>query len=162
MYVQKSFRSASVGYKITYANLYICIFVYIQICSSLFLVRAPVFKQKPFEWPKDGPLQLSQKLKTTIIFYLRLATSLKTNVMIGMQEILDLSVTERIQMIEKIWDSIDDTRIKMPDTLEKELDRRLGRYEKGETTFTSWESIRNELQQDKTTASTLPTARQTF
>jgi putative addiction module component (TIGR02574 family) len=69
--------------------------------------------------------------------------------MIQMQEILDMSVTERIKMMEKIWDSIDRTQIEMPATHEQELDKRLARYEKGQTNFTSWESIRNELHQAK-------------
>jgi len=69
--------------------------------------------------------------------------------MLQLKEILDLSVAERILMVEKIWDSIDHTQIETPDTHEKELDRRLDRYEKGETTFMSWESIKNELHQAK-------------
>jgi len=73
-----------------------------------------------------------------------------------------MSVTERIQMVEKIWDTIDRTQIEMPNSHEQEMDKRIERYEKGETTFTNWESIRNELHKDKTTASIPPTARQTF
>jgi putative addiction module component (TIGR02574 family) len=69
--------------------------------------------------------------------------------MILMQEILDMSVTERIQMMEKIWDSIDRTQIETPSTHEQELDKRLARYEKGETSFTSWEAIRSELHRAK-------------
>ncbi|MDO3641801.1 MAG: addiction module protein [Mucilaginibacter sp.] len=65
--------------------------------------------------------------------------------MVKMQEILDLSVDERLSMIEKIWDSIDQTNIPVPESHKQELDRRLERFEKGETTFVTWESIRNEL-----------------
>lgn len=67
------------------------------------------------------------------------------HVMVKMQEILDLSVDERLSMIEKIWDSIDQTNIPVPESHKQELDRRLERFEKGETTFVTWESIRNEL-----------------
>jgi len=63
--------------------------------------------------------------------------------MIKMQEILDLSIAERILMIEKIWDSIDRTHIQLP--VEHELERRLTRHEKGETTFVSWSEIKAEL-----------------
>jgi len=67
------------------------------------------------------------------------------NTMIKMQEILDMSVAERILMIEKIWDSIDPASLPTPASHEQELDNRLSRYAKGETTFVSWESIKNEL-----------------
>ena len=48
-------------------------------------------------------------------------------------------------MIEKIWDSIDHTNIPVPVNHEQELDKRLARYEKGETTFVSWSEIKAEL-----------------
>jgi putative addiction module component (TIGR02574 family) len=69
--------------------------------------------------------------------------------MIKMQEILDMSVAERILMIEKIWDSIDHTHIPLPPAHEQELDRRLTRYENGQTTFVSWDDIKNELKAAK-------------
>ena len=56
-----------------------------------------------------------------------------------------MSVAERILMIEKIWDSIDHKNIQMPAGHEQELDRRLSRYEKGETNFVTWNEIKNEL-----------------
>ncbi len=62
-----------------------------------------------------------------------------------MQEILEMSVAERILMIEKIWDSIDHNTISLPVTHEQELDKRLERYNKGETTFVSWNDIKSEL-----------------
>ena len=62
-----------------------------------------------------------------------------------MQEILELSIAERISMIGEIWDSIDHTVIQSPVEHQKELDNRLARYEKGETTFFSWDQIKNEL-----------------
>ena len=65
--------------------------------------------------------------------------------MIKMQEIFDMSVAERILMIEKIWDSIDNNTIETPNSHQLELDERLARYAKGETTFVTWESIKDEL-----------------
>ena len=65
--------------------------------------------------------------------------------MIKMQEILEMSVAERILIMEKIWDSIDHDDILIPDAHQQELDRRLNRYANGETTFVSWESIKKEL-----------------
>jgi putative addiction module component (TIGR02574 family) len=65
--------------------------------------------------------------------------------MIKMQEILHLSVEERLQMIEQIWDSIDHENIALPEKQQQELDRRLERHAAGETKFVSWESIKREL-----------------
>ena len=65
--------------------------------------------------------------------------------MIQLQEILELSVAERIVMIEKIWDSIDHNTLEPPEAHKKELDRRLERYKKGETNFFSWDEIKKEL-----------------
>ena len=62
-----------------------------------------------------------------------------------MQEILELSVEDRILMIEKIWDSIDHENMPMLDAHKAELDRRLERYQKGETSFVSWDAIKREL-----------------
>jgi putative addiction module component (TIGR02574 family) len=65
--------------------------------------------------------------------------------MIKVQEILEMSVAERILMIEKIWDTIDHEEIPLSPGQEQELDRRLERYEKGETTFFTWNAIKEEL-----------------
>ena len=69
--------------------------------------------------------------------------------MVQMQEIMEMSVAERILIIEKIWDSLDHNSIETPASHEQELDRRLARYEKGETTFFSWADIKNELSTSK-------------
>lgn len=65
--------------------------------------------------------------------------------MIQLQEILDLSKAERILLIEKIWDSIDHKNIEIPDSHKAELDKRIERYERGETSFVSWDEIKKEL-----------------
>ncbi|HZX59502.1 MAG TPA: addiction module protein [Mucilaginibacter sp.] len=65
--------------------------------------------------------------------------------MIKLQEILDLSVAERILMIEKIWDSLEHDDIEISAGHKQELDRRLDRYKKGETNFVSWSEIKSEL-----------------
>jgi len=63
--------------------------------------------------------------------------------MIKMQEILALSVEERLLMIEKIWDSIDSANeVENTTAIEEELDRRLNRYNKGETQFFSWSEVK--------------------
>jgi putative addiction module component (TIGR02574 family) len=65
--------------------------------------------------------------------------------MIKMQEILEMSVAERILIIEKIWDNIDHDDIAISETHQQEPERRLDRYTKGQTTFVSWDSIKKEL-----------------
>lgn len=65
--------------------------------------------------------------------------------MIKMQDILDLSVDERISIVEKIWDSINPDDISLSSAQEKELDARLDRYNKGATRFFSWDEIKSEL-----------------
>lgn len=56
-----------------------------------------------------------------------------------------MSVAERILMIEKIWDSIDHNTIDISSAHKLELDYRLDRYAKGETTFVNWEDVKKEL-----------------
>ena len=63
-----------------------------------------------------------------------------------MQEILEMSIDERISMIGKIWDSIDHSSLETPAEHQQELDRRLSRYENGGTKFFSWKEIKSELQ----------------
>ena len=65
--------------------------------------------------------------------------------MIQMQEILELSVVERMAMIEKIWDSLDKSLIDIPDSHKRELDRRLDEYKRGETKFATWDEVKERL-----------------
>jgi putative addiction module component (TIGR02574 family) len=79
---------------------------------------------------------------------LRLIT-LEFGAMIKMEEILDMSVDDRLVMIGKIWDSLDHGNINTSPAQEQELDRRLARYEHGETEFFSWEEVKKELNSAK-------------
>ena len=65
--------------------------------------------------------------------------------MVNMKDILELSTSERILMIEKIWDSIDPHDVELSEGHKKELDRRLARYQRGETRFHSWEEVKQDL-----------------
>jgi putative addiction module component (TIGR02574 family) len=62
--------------------------------------------------------------------------------MINIQEILKLSSTERILIIEKIWASINPQDIEVSQAQALELDKRLARFEQATTKFHSWESIK--------------------
>ncbi len=65
--------------------------------------------------------------------------------MIQLQEILEMSVAERILIVERIWDSINPDDIPLSGAQEQELDARMARYEQGHTKFFSWGEIKNEL-----------------
>ncbi|MEO8088462.1 MAG: addiction module protein [Bacteroidota bacterium] len=62
-----------------------------------------------------------------------------------LESILKLSTLERITLIEQIWDSIDKEDIPITSSLEKELNKRLTRLEKGETEFSSWNEVKKKL-----------------
>ena len=59
----------------------------------------------------------------------------------------DLSIEERILLIEEIWDSIESEQ-EMPDLTEEqkaELDRRLESYRKNPDESLTWESVKSRL-----------------
>lgn len=64
-----------------------------------------------------------------------------------MQEILQLSVAERIQLVEDIWDSIalkpDD--IPLTDMERQELDRRLLSYKENPNEGVSWDELKQKI-----------------
>lgn len=66
------------------------------------------------------------------------------------QEILKLSVAERIQLVEDLWDSIALTPDQLPVTeaQKAELDRRRQRFEQGATTTHSWEEVKKNLRRE--------------
>jgi putative addiction module component (TIGR02574 family) len=65
--------------------------------------------------------------------------------MINFQEILTLSVAERILMMEKIWDSIEHDNLEITVSQKAELDRRLARYKEGRTKFFTWEEVKQDI-----------------
>jgi putative addiction module component (TIGR02574 family) len=64
--------------------------------------------------------------------------------MIGKADILRLSVSERIQLVEDIWDSIAEVPDSIPLTDEQkaELDRRLDAYHKNPHAGSPWSVVR--------------------
>jgi putative addiction module component (TIGR02574 family) len=64
-----------------------------------------------------------------------------------MQEILQLSVAERIQLVEDIWDSIALKPDEFPitDAERQELDRRLMSYEENPDAVVSWSDLKKRL-----------------
>jgi putative addiction module component (TIGR02574 family) len=62
-------------------------------------------------------------------------------------EILSLSVPERIQLAEDIWDTIAEVpeAISLSDDEKAELDRRLEAYHKNPTAGSPWEAVRRKI-----------------
>ncbi len=61
--------------------------------------------------------------------------------------ILELSVPERLRIVEDIWDSIaeDSDHLEISDDLKAELDRRMDAYEKNPHEGVPWEELRDRL-----------------
>ncbi|NOT49440.1 MAG: addiction module protein [Acidobacteria bacterium] len=66
---------------------------------------------------------------------------------ISVTEILELSVTERLRIVEDIWNSIaaDSDKLGISDELRGELDRRMKSYEADPGAGVSWEQLGDRL-----------------
>ena len=64
------------------------------------------------------------------------------------EDILNMSVSERIQLVEDIWDSIAEVpeAISLTDTQKRELDYRLDAYHKNPSAGSPWEEVRERIQ----------------
>ncbi|MEA5447352.1 addiction module protein [Leptolyngbya sp. CCNP1308] len=62
-------------------------------------------------------------------------------------EISQLSIAERIQLAEDLWDSILDNpeELRLTDAQEQELDRRLEEYQRDPTAGSTWEEVKQRL-----------------
>lgn len=62
------------------------------------------------------------------------------------EEILKLSIAERIQIVEDLWDSIAQASQEVPvtDAQKLELDRRLARFAQ-DSTLRTWEEVKERL-----------------
>jgi putative addiction module component (TIGR02574 family) len=62
-------------------------------------------------------------------------------------EISQLSVAERIQLAEDLWDSILEQQevLPLPDAQKQELDRRLEQYHQDPTAGSPWEEVKQRL-----------------
>lgn len=68
-----------------------------------------------------------------------------------LNEISKLSLSERIQLVEDIWDSIaaDSKSILIAETQKQELDRRLENYAKNPHAGSSWEEVKKLIRDSK-------------
>jgi putative addiction module component (TIGR02574 family) len=66
-------------------------------------------------------------------------------------EILQLSVAERIQIVEDIWDSISTSPedLELSETEKAELDKRLESYKQQPDEGIEWETLKKNLSQNK-------------
>lgn len=62
-------------------------------------------------------------------------------------EISQLSVAERIQLAEDLWDSISEQQEELPltEAQQQELDRRLENYKQNPAKGSSWEEVKKRL-----------------
>jgi putative addiction module component (TIGR02574 family) len=63
-------------------------------------------------------------------------------------EISQLSISERIQLAEDLWDSILDRQdeVQLDPAQEQELDRRLDRHRQDSTAGSTWEIVKQRLE----------------
>ena len=62
-------------------------------------------------------------------------------------DISEISIAERIQLAEDLWDSILEQQEELPlsQAQQQELERRLENYEKNPTNGSSWEDVKKRL-----------------
>ena len=67
---------------------------------------------------------------------------------LGKDDILNMSISERIELVEDIWDSIAEVpeAIALTDIQKRELDRRLDSYHKNPDEGSPWEEARMRIQ----------------
>jgi len=64
------------------------------------------------------------------------------------EDILNMSISDRIQLVEDIWDSIAEMpeAISLTDSQKRELDHRLDSYHKNPSAGSPWEEVRKRIQ----------------
>ena len=66
---------------------------------------------------------------------------------ISRDDILKLTVAERLDLIDTIWDSItDDADLLLTDAKRREIDRRLDQYAVNPPSLSSWEEVRARIE----------------
>jgi putative addiction module component (TIGR02574 family) len=66
---------------------------------------------------------------------------------IGQEELLRLTPSERLGLISQLWDSLENEQISLSPAQAGELDRRLDMLETDRASNVTWESLRSELEQ---------------
>lgn len=63
----------------------------------------------------------------------------------SLQEILKMPVSDRLEILEQIWDSINPEDITITPAQKKELDRRIAMHKSGEAEWLSMEELKSRL-----------------
>lgn len=63
----------------------------------------------------------------------------------NIQEIKNLSVAERISIMEEIWNSLDKKDLPVTDAQKQEVRKRIETFKAGNSKFFTWEDIKAEL-----------------
>ena len=66
---------------------------------------------------------------------------------IGQEELLRPTPSERLGLISQLWDSLEDEQMSLSPAQASELDRRLDTLEADRQSYVTWESLRSELEQ---------------
>jgi putative addiction module component (TIGR02574 family) len=61
-------------------------------------------------------------------------------------EITRLSPEERLNLIEQLWDSLNDANVPLPVAQARELERRLASFDEDRAKAVTWETLKAELQ----------------
>ncbi len=61
------------------------------------------------------------------------------------QDIDQLSPGERLELIERLWDSLTDDEVPLHPAVEAELDKRLATYDRDRAAALPWEDVRARL-----------------
>jgi putative addiction module component (TIGR02574 family) len=66
---------------------------------------------------------------------------------ISVSDVAELSVAERIQFVEDVWDSIAQLpdQIELPDEVKKELDKRLDSFHKNPGAGSPWDAVKQRV-----------------
>lgn len=60
-----------------------------------------------------------------------------------------LSTSEKLLLVERLWDSLDKTTVALTDAQKLELDRRLEKHARGEGSYSTWEEVKQRLNNRK-------------
>ena len=63
----------------------------------------------------------------------------------SLQDILKMSPSDRLEMVEQIWESIKPEDIEIPKAQMEELDKRIALHEAGEAEWLSYEEVKAKL-----------------
>jgi putative addiction module component (TIGR02574 family) len=56
-----------------------------------------------------------------------------------------LSTSEKLMLVERLWDSLDKTTLEVTEAQKLELENRLKKHNAGETKYSTWEEVKHRL-----------------